>query len=81
MPPKLPLPRGWKRRVQSSVLHILALSQYTSHLNLPDSTTNMPFLGRPISVESRAGAVASGRGESLLPAAFAEAAPVFLDTE
>jgi len=27
--PKLPLPRGWKRRVGSSVLHILALSHYT----------------------------------------------------
>ena len=27
--PKLPLPRGWKRRVRSSVLHILALSHYT----------------------------------------------------
>ena len=29
MTPKLPLPRGWKRRVRSSVLHILALSHYT----------------------------------------------------
>ena len=29
MPPKLPLPRGWKHRVRSSVLHILALSHYT----------------------------------------------------
>ena len=26
MTPKLPLPRGWKDRVRSSVLHILALS-------------------------------------------------------
>ena len=26
---KLPLPRGWKRRVRSSVLHILALSHYS----------------------------------------------------
>ena len=26
MHPKLPLPRGWKRRVRSSVLHILTLS-------------------------------------------------------
>ncbi len=26
---KIPLPRGWKRRVRSSVLHILALSHYT----------------------------------------------------
>jgi hypothetical protein len=46
---------GWKRRVRSSVLHIFALSQYTLHLNvhlnLPDSTTNMPFLGRPESVD------------------------------
>ncbi len=29
MAPKLPLPRGWKRRVRSSVLQILALSHYT----------------------------------------------------
>ena len=29
MPPKLPPPRGWKRRVRSSVLQILALSHYT----------------------------------------------------
>ncbi len=29
MPRKLTLPRGWKRRVRSSVLHILALSHYT----------------------------------------------------
>ena len=28
MAPKLPLPRGWKRRVRSSVLHILALGHY-----------------------------------------------------
>ncbi len=28
-PPKPPLPRGWKRRVRSSVLHILALSHYS----------------------------------------------------
>ena len=26
---KIPLPRGWKRRVRSWVLHILALSHYT----------------------------------------------------
>ena len=26
---KIPLPRGWKRRVRSSVLHIPALSHYT----------------------------------------------------
>ena len=29
MLPKLPLPRGWKRRVRSSVLDVLALSQYS----------------------------------------------------
>ena len=29
MAPKLPLPRGWKRRVRSPVPHILALSHYT----------------------------------------------------
>ncbi len=28
MTAKLPLPRGWKRRVRSSVLHILALGHY-----------------------------------------------------
>jgi hypothetical protein len=28
MAPKLPLPRGWKRRVRSSVLQILALSHF-----------------------------------------------------
>ncbi len=26
---KIPLPRGWKRRVRSSVVHILALGHYT----------------------------------------------------
>jgi hypothetical protein len=26
MPPKLPLPRGWKRRVRSSLLHTSARS-------------------------------------------------------
>ena len=36
MPRKMPLPRGWKHRVRSSVLHILALSQYTLHLNLSE---------------------------------------------
>ena len=29
MVPKLPLPRGWKRRDRSSVLRILALGLYT----------------------------------------------------
>ncbi len=29
MAPKLPLPRGWKRRVRSSVLHILAVGHYS----------------------------------------------------
>ena len=29
MTSKLPLSRGWKRRIRSSVLHILALSHYT----------------------------------------------------
>ncbi len=29
MTSKLPLPRGWKRRVRSAVLHILALSHHT----------------------------------------------------
>ncbi len=44
MPPKLPLPRGWKRRVRSSVLHILALG-------LPDSTVNVPFFKCPKSLD------------------------------
>ncbi len=26
---KIPLPRGWKRRVRSSILHILALGHYS----------------------------------------------------
>ncbi len=32
MPPKLPLPRGWKRRVRSSVLHLSTahVDQYTA---------------------------------------------------
>ncbi len=30
MPAKLPLPRGWKRRVRSSVLHILAVGQHAA---------------------------------------------------
>ena len=29
MPLKLPLPHGWKRRVRSSVLHILDLGHYS----------------------------------------------------
>ncbi len=40
---KMPLPRGWKRRDRSSSLSDVIL-------NLPDSMTNMPFLGRPESV-------------------------------
>ncbi len=44
MRPTLPLPRGWKRRVRSSFLSDVIL-------NLLDSTTNMPFLGRPISLD------------------------------
>ena len=60
---KIPLPRGWKRRAKSAIIHILALSHYTftaflasaaqrpnSIPNLPDSTTNMRFLGRPESI-------------------------------
>jgi len=30
MPPKLPLPSGWKRRANSSILHVLALSHHAS---------------------------------------------------
>ncbi len=43
MPPKLALPRGWKRRVRSF---------FTSDpiLNLLDSTINVPFFLRPESV-------------------------------
>ena len=46
MAPKLPLPRGWKRRVRSSVLHILALGN-----KLPDSTIYVSFFKRPKSVD------------------------------
>ncbi len=36
MPPKLPLPRGWKRRVRSSVLR--PRWPRSLHVNLPDLT-------------------------------------------
>ena len=39
MNPKIPLPRGWRRRVRSSVLHILALS-----LCLPKTSSAAPGL-------------------------------------
>ena len=29
MPRPIPLPRGWNRRVKSSILHVLAFSHYT----------------------------------------------------
>ncbi len=32
MPPKLPLPRGWKRRVPSSVLHIWGTTAWPHQL-------------------------------------------------
>ncbi len=44
MPPKLPLRRGWKRRVHSSVLHFPAL-------DLLDWTIHMPFFKRPDSLD------------------------------
>ena len=37
MAPKLPLPRGWKRRVQSAVLHILALAATICWNNRPST--------------------------------------------
>ncbi len=48
---KMPLPRGWKRRVRSSVLRVLARSHYTSHLNLLESTINVLFFLRPVSLD------------------------------
>ena len=39
MPPKLPLPRGWKRRVRSSVLHILPSAIITRWNNGPSRRT------------------------------------------
>lgn len=33
---KIPLPRGWKRRAKSAILHILALGHYTFSALLPD---------------------------------------------
>ena len=45
---KVPLPRGWKRRVRSSVLHILALG-------LLDSTINVPSSWRPDSLDQFTG--------------------------
>ncbi len=56
MAPKLPLPRGWKRRVRSSVLHILALSHYTpirtlnAFLGVLGRGQSGPSLGCPISL-------------------------------
>ncbi len=52
MTPKLPLPRGWKRRGRSSVLHILALSHYTCTvaINVLNSMKNLSIRGRPKSV-------------------------------
>ena len=44
MPPKLPLPRSWKRRVRSSVLHILALSHYTCTALLARAVVVQRFL-------------------------------------
>jgi hypothetical protein len=41
MPPKLPLPRGWKRRVRSFVL-----DRSISILSLLDSTTNVSIVKR-----------------------------------
>ena len=41
---KMPLPRGWKRRVRSSILSNVIL-------NLLDSTINMLFFLRPISFD------------------------------
>ena len=55
MPPKLPLPRGWQRRLRSAVLHIsapgttacphqlerLASPSFAGYLRV--STPNMPF--------------------------------------
>jgi len=37
MAPKLPLPRGWKRRVRSSVLHVLALGLQPTRTRLSRS--------------------------------------------
>ena len=47
MPPKLPLPRGWKRRVRSSVLHMLVLSHYPQPARFDGEHA---ILGRPESV-------------------------------
>jgi hypothetical protein len=54
---KLPLPRGWKRRVCWSALPILALSYYTpvAIANVLNSTKNMPFPARPDSLDQYTG--------------------------
>ncbi len=44
MPPKPPLPRGWKRRVRSSILSNVIL-------NLLDSTIDVLSFKRPKSVD------------------------------
>ena len=45
MHPKIPLPRGWRRRVRSSVLPSIAIP------GLLDPMTNMPFLARQESLD------------------------------
>jgi hypothetical protein len=57
MPPKLPLPRGWKRRVRSAVLHILALG-----------TTACPHQLEPRARRSVAGSRRVRWNESGMPA-------------
>ena len=46
MPPTLPLPRGWKRRVRSSVLHILALGHH--HLLEQRTFSRRTWTGTPV---------------------------------
>jgi hypothetical protein len=40
-PPKIALPRGWKKHVRSAVLHVIALAQYAAVLCV---TTFLSFL-------------------------------------
>ncbi|MCZ6623095.1 MAG: hypothetical protein O7B35_02475 [Deltaproteobacteria bacterium] len=66
MHPKLPLPRGWTRRIQSSV-HTLALGCHTPTHSI--STANVLVLQRPESVAhyTRLEDLASRRHPLMMP--------------
>ncbi len=52
MAPKLPLPRGWKRRIPSSVLHIRAFGHFRLQPNAPQNMPTGSLFGLFVSVVS-----------------------------